>query len=112
MAAAEFNQTTNNLLVVFDGEGKWRIYRGLNVNTLSLFFNDPYYGSATEGRIIRFLSPTSTTDQGVSIEMVVETKAIDFGDLEHTKVGRKVYMKGKNTGAVYQLFMSFDEGTV
>jgi hypothetical protein len=109
LAAAEFNQTANNLLIVFDGEGKWRIYRGINVNTLSLFFNDPYYGSATEGRIIRFLS--GLTDQGAAIEMIVETKAIDFGDLEHTKIGRKVYMKGKNTGAVYSLFMSFDEGT-
>lgn len=110
LAAAEFNQTTNNLLIVLDGEGKWRIYRGINVNTLSLFFNDPYFGSATEGRIIRFLSPLSTTDQGTPIQMIVETKALDYGDLEHDKVGRKVYISGRNTGAVYQVFMSFDAG--
>lgn len=109
LAAAEFNQTTNNLVIVLDGEGKWRTYRGINVNTLGLFFNDPYYGSALEGRIIRFL--LGATDQGTAIEMVLETKAIDFGDMEHDKIGRKVYVKGKNTGAVYQVFMSFDNGT-
>jgi hypothetical protein len=43
--------------------------------------------------------------------MIVETKAIDFGDMEHTKIGRKVYLKGKNTGAVYSLSMSFDGGS-
>lgn len=110
LAAAELNQTTNNLLVVLDGEGKWRIYRGININTLSLFFNDPYFGSATVGRIIRFLSPLSTTDQGTPIEMIIETKAFDMGDLEHDKVGRKIYISGTNTGAVYQVYMSFDGG--
>lgn len=109
LAAAEFNQTTNNIVLVFDGEGKWRTYRGVTINTFSLFFNDPYYGSSVEGRIVRFLS--GATDQGSAIEMVAETKAIDFGDMEHNKVGRKVYLKGKNTGAVYSVFMSFDEGT-
>lgn len=109
LAAAEFNQTTNNLVVVLDGEGKWRVYRNIFINTFSLFFNDPYYGNALEGRIIKFLS--STTDQGNAIEMVVESKALDFGDLERTKIGRKVYLKGKNTGAVYQLSMSFDDGS-
>lgn len=109
MAAAEFNQTSNNLLIVFDGEGKWRIYRGVNVNTLSLFFNDVYYGSSLEGRLVRFL--TGATDQGAAIHMLAETKAFDFGDMEHTKVGRKVYLKGKNTGAVFTVWMSFDEGT-
>ena len=109
LAAAEFNQLTNNVLIVYDGEGKWRTYRGVSVNTLGLFFNDPYYGSATEGRIIRFL--LGATDQGTPIEMVLETKAIDFGDLEHTKIGRKVYVKGRNTGAVFQVYMSFDGGT-
>lgn len=109
LAAAEFNQTANNIVIVLDGEGKWRVYRGLNINTFSFFFNEPYYGSSLEGRIVRFLS--GATDQGDPIQMIVETKAFDFGDLEHTKIGRKVYIKGKNTGAVYQVFMSFDEGS-
>jgi hypothetical protein len=108
LAAAEFNQTANNVVMVYDGEGKWRIYRGININTLSLFFNDPYYGDALAGYLVRFLF--GATDRGDPIELIAETKAIDFGDLEHTKVGRKVYLKGKNTGAVYQLFMSFNEG--
>lgn len=108
LAAAEFNQTTNNLLIVLDGEGKWRIYRGVFINTLGLFFNDPYYGSSIVGRIIRFL--IGITDQGTPIEMVVESKSIDFDDMEHTKIGRKLYLKVKNTGAVYQVYMSFDDG--
>ena len=106
LAAAEFNQTTNNVVIVFDGEAKWRVYRDININTLSLFFNDPYYGSAIDGRLVRFLS--GNTDD--AIEMIIETKSVDFNDTIHDKIGRKVYVKGKNTGAVYQLFMSFDEG--
>ena len=109
LAAAEYNQTTNNILIEYDLEGKWRTHRGITIATLSYFFNEPYYGSSVEGRIIKFL--TSDTDQGVAIELVIETKAMDFGDMEHTKIGRKVYLKGKNTGAVYQVFMSFDDGT-
>lgn len=106
--AAEYNQTTNNVGIVLDGTGQWRIYRDINVNAISYFFNAPYFSSATEGRVVQFLS--GTTDLGSAIQMVVDSKALDFGDLEHTKVCRKVYLKGKNTGAVFTVQVSFDNG--
>lgn len=108
IAAAEYNQTANNLVLVFDGTNKWRIYRDLSINAFSYFFNVPYYSSATAAQVVQFLSGTS--DQGTPITMIVELKSMDFGDLEHRKIVRKVYIRGKNTGAVYQVLASVDEG--
>lgn len=109
LAAAEYNQTTNNLMIVWDGEGNWRIYRGITANTMGFFFNDPYYGSSIVGKFIKFLQ--STTDQGTPIEMIVDTKSIDFEDSEHTKILRKLYLSGHNTGAAFQVSFSLDGGT-
>lgn len=108
LAAAEYNETSNNVVIVLDGEGNWRLYRGINANTLGYFFNEPYYGSSSEGRFIKFLQ--STTDQGTPIEMIVDTKSVEFDDPEHTKILRKLYLRGHNTGAVYQVQYSFDGG--
>lgn len=109
LAAAEYNQTTNNIVIVWDGEGNWRLYRGVTANTMGFFFNDPYYGSSVVGRFIKFLQ--STTDQGTPIEMIVDTKSIDFEDAEHTKILRKLYLSGQNTGAAFQVSFSLDGGT-
>jgi len=108
LAAAEYNQTTNNVIIVWDGEGSWRIYRGINANTLGYFFNEPYYGSSLVGRFVKFLQ--SNTDQGTPIEMIVDTKSIEFEDPYHTKILRKLYLSGKNTGAAYQVSFSLDGG--
>lgn len=108
LAAAEFNQTTNNIIIVWDGEGNWRLYRGINANTLGFFFNDPYYGSSTVGKFIKFLQ--SNTDNGAAIEMIVDTKSIEFEDADHTKILRKLYLRGQNTGAAYQVSFSLDGG--
>lgn len=108
LSAAEYNQTTNNLMIVWDGEGNWRIYRGIFANTLGFFFNDPYYGSSTVGRFVKFLQ--SNTDSGATIEMIVDTKSIEFEDSDHTKILRKLYLRGHNTGAAYQVSFSLDGG--
>lgn len=108
MAAAEFDQTSNNVVFKFDEQGKWRIYRDLNINVFSFFFNDPYYGSASEGRIIRFLQ--STTDQGANITFDVRTKAQGFGTGIKRKVLAKLFVTGLNTGATYQFSYSLDSG--
>jgi hypothetical protein len=108
LAAAEYNQTYNNVIIVWDGEGNWRLYRGINANTLGYFFNEPYYGSSLEGRFVKFLQ--STTDQGTNIEMIVDTKSIEFEDPDHTKVLRKAYIRGTHTGAVYKVQYSLDGG--
>lgn len=115
LATAEYNNTTNNVVLVLDAEGKWRVYRGLDINTFSLFFNKPYYGRATAGQIIQYLS--ADTDQGTNIEFDVRTKAFDFANqydadaADALKILRSVEISGVNTGATITPYYSIDEGT-
>lgn len=105
LAAAEYNQAANNLLLVFDGEGMWRIYKELSINTLSFFFNDPYYGSSTTGLIYKFLYGNTS-----AIEMIVDTKELDLDYPDKTKVCRNVRINGNSTGAVLYVQFSADGG--
>lgn len=109
LAAAEFGNTTNNLVLQYDQDGKWRIFRGLQIATLSYFFNQPYYGDAVEGRVRRFLD--SSTDHGNAITMIVDTKAFDLAYPDKTKILRKLYMQVTNTGGTYTPQFSVDDGT-
>jgi hypothetical protein len=115
LAAAEFNQTTNNIVLVLDRENKWRIYRGIDVGTFSLFFNKPYYGRASAGQVIQFLS--AVTDQGTNITFDVRTKAFDFFNPKDPDSGqafkflREAYVTGVGTGATLTCYYSIDEGT-
>jgi len=113
LAAAEFGNTSNNVVLVFDENNKWRVYRGLNINTMGFFFNNPYYGSATVGKLVKFLD--GATDQGTNIEMVVETKAFVGPDSERnpfsTLVAKKLYVGVGNTGATWNFYYSVDNGT-
>lgn len=115
LSVAEFNQTTNNVILIYDDTNKWRIYRELNFSTMGLFFNDFYCGLSTSGQIVKFLE----TNIGKVIEMDIRTKALDFSTgqdytfdtLQKTKLLKKVYIVGVNTGAVYTVSVSYDEGT-
>ncbi len=116
VASLFFNidNTYNNLMLVLDEDNTWKIYEGVNANTMSLFFNDAYYGLSTAGKLVKFLQ--SNTDRGIAIEMDIRTKAFDFTKdaefptLEKTKILKKLYLVGKNTGAVYTVYASYDNG--
>jgi len=114
VSLAEFDQTSNNLLIVLDLKGKWRLYRGVNIATFSLFFNQPYAGLSTVGRIVKFLQ--GLTDSGSNIEVDIRTPAHDFSTFKKNnsnryKVVHKLFIEGRNTGATYQVFFSVDGGT-
>jgi hypothetical protein len=114
VALAEFESDHNNLLYVLDYEGKWRLFRDINVATMSFFFNNPYYGDAVQGKIIRFLEGLS--DQGTPIELQVNTKAYngstEYSDYEgKVKVLDNMILSVKNTGATYDVSYSVDDGT-
>lgn len=112
LSVAEFGQTVNNVVLKFDSEGKWRIFRGMYINTFSFFFNDPYYGSSQVGRIVKFLPSSANTEHdGSNIEFDVRTKAFDFGDSSKRKVLVKVFVIGTGTGATYTPTFSTDGGT-
>lgn len=112
ISVAEFGQTTNNLLIELDSDGKWRLHRGFVINTFSLFFNQPYYGHATSGKIVRFLQGTSNL--GAPIEFDIRTKTLQImpnsKDDNLTKIIKNVTLTGASTGATYQVSFSVNEG--
>lgn len=112
LAVAEFESSTNNLLFIFDQEGKWRVYRNLNISTLSYFFNNPYFCDAVTNKIIKFLQGTS--DSGAVIPLEFRSKAFDFSaDENHddkVKILEKCIISGRNTGATYTIEYSVDGG--
>jgi len=113
LAAAEFESSTNNIIFVFDQEAKWRVYRGLNIAVLSYFFNNPYFGDAVTGKIVKFLE--SNSDNGAAIEFDFRSRAFDFStegfsNDDKAKMLEKVILSGRNTGATYTVTYSVDDG--
>jgi len=108
LSAAEYGQTTNNIVFKLEKDNNFRVYRGLAINCFTSFFNDVYYGRSTEGRVVKWL--TGLDDQGTNIELDIQTAAISYEDTEHTKILRKVYVTGKGTGAAYTPQYSVDDG--
>ena len=113
VSLAEFEQDKNNLMYVLDFTGKWRLFKDVNAATLSYFFNNPYYGDGSNGKIARFLE--GTADQGSPIELDVRTKAFD-GSTQWTdnedkvKVLDHVIVSVTNTGASFDCHYSIDDG--
>lgn len=113
VSLSEFENDYNNIVFVLDFEGKWRVFRDLNIATLSYFFNNPYFGDAVSGNIVKFLEGTS--DEGDPIELDVYTKAFD-GSSQYTdnedkvKVLDHVIIDCANTGATFDCSYSVDGG--
>lgn len=113
VALAELNNNTNNLILELDLNSKWRRLGGIQIATMSFFFNRPYIGLATSGQVRKFLE--GYTDAGSPIEFDVRTKAFDFStqwkDIsEKYKIAGEIIVHAKNTGAALQFFYSPDEG--
>jgi hypothetical protein len=115
LAAAEINsvdsnnQPLNNIVIVYDQEGLWRLFRGLNINSLSLFFNQPYYLDAVRKYLYQWLTPP--TGLSGAIMMDVRTKAFDLGLLDNLKNVRSCRVVGTNTGTTIHTYYSVDRGT-
>ena len=105
---AEYGQTANNLVINLDADGLWRIWRGQSVGTLSLFFNEPYFGDASVAQVRKFL--TGTSDHGNAIETIVELKAFDLEQATKAKILRQVFVVVEQTGASYTATYSVDHG--
>lgn len=105
---ATYNSTVNNVLVKLDRDGKWRVWYGQSIGTLSYFFDEVFFGDASTAIVRKFLS--GTTDHGNAIEMDVRLKAFDFETSTKSKVLRQVFVVFANTGATYDVSYSLDEG--
>lgn len=116
LSVAEFNQTSNNLLLKYDATGNWRIRRDINVSTMGLFFNDPFFGISTEGQVVKYLQGLVNPD-GSNITLDLRTKSFDFSNdgeydtLEKTKILRSLHVVLTNTGATPSFYASFDGGS-
>jgi hypothetical protein len=114
LAAAKFGSDVNNIVLVLDPSNKWRIWENINIATLTLFFNNPYYGDANTGDIVKMFQ--GTLDLGIdSIPFDVRFKAMDFSNQysdnrDKQKVIRDVIITGRNTGATYTFYYSTDIG--
>lgn len=111
VALAELGNDNNNIIIQLDAKGKWRIKRGLGVNTFGYFFNDPYFGQSTAGVIGKFLEGLS--DLGTDIEIDIRTRALDFSsnffdNSQFTKVPESFMLEGRGTGATYDVSYSTD----
>ncbi len=113
MAVATYGSTYNNVLYKYDHDNTWQRDEDLAINTFSLFFNDPYYGSSIDGKLILFL--TATTDFGTNVTMDIrvplKVSARQIGDLEDkVKILRDVTCTVLGTGATYLFYYSVDQG--
>lgn len=102
---AEYNNTTNNLMLVLDPNGNWRVHRDLNAATFGFFFGDPYYGDAVDGKVKKLLGGIDQV-----VELDVRTKAFDFEDITKRKMLHHAYVVVANTGATFDVSYSTDEG--
>jgi hypothetical protein len=113
VSLAEFGNEENNVIVQLDAKGKWRIKRGLGVNTFGFFFNEVYFGSSTSAVVGKFLE--GFEDLGTDIEIDIRTRAFDFseqyfGVSEFEKIPESVILEGLGTGATYTVSYSLDNG--
>lgn len=113
VSLASLGSLVNDIILQIDIDGKWRRMAGLSISTFSFFFNRPYFGLATTGRIRKFLD--GVTDAGVAITFDWRTKAFDYStkyddNTSKVKVVGEVVLNAVNTGATYQTFYSVDAG--
>jgi hypothetical protein len=116
LAAAEYGNTTNNVVFMYDQDSNWKFFRGLTINTFCTFFTDAYYGSSLVGQIVKFIASNTVgnnTDQGTNIAMDMRTKAFsrELMSEEKTKYLRQVILRGLGTGARLTPTYSIDGGT-
>jgi hypothetical protein len=96
-------------VIVYDQEGLWRLFRGLNINSLSLFFNQPYYLDAVRKYLYQWLTPPPGPSGAIMMD--VRTKAFDLGLLDNLKNVRSCRVVGTNTGTTIHTYYSVDRGT-
>lgn len=108
LAAAELDAPQNNVVIVYDQDGLWRLFRDININSLSLFFNQPFYCDAIRKYIYQWLTPPTGTSDAITMD--VRTKAFDLGLIENLKNVRSCRITGINTGTTIHTYYSVDRG--
>lgn len=108
LSAATVGATTNNIVIVWDFKNNWRILTGVTINSLGLFFNEPFYCDGVRSNIYQWL--VSPSGSGSAINMDVRGKAFDLGDVNTLKIPRSFRVTGINTGTTIHAYYSVDRG--
>lgn len=109
LAAAELGQTKNNVVISYDFEGNWRLFRDIHINSLSLFFNVPYFADAVQKFLYQWLIPPTGISEAITMDF--RTKAFDLDDTNRLKSVRSMCVIGLNTGTTIHAYYSVDRGT-
>lgn len=110
LAAAEFNSTTNNIVLYYDREGRWGQYTGLNINTMGLFYGQAYYGDALVGSYIKWLDPTIMTSQSIEVDIRTKAYSDELISSDKTKALRHVIVDCIDEQATIEPMYSVDNG--
>jgi hypothetical protein len=109
-SAATLGSSTNNVVVSWDYENKWRVWYGVTINAMGLFFNQPFYSDATRNNVYQWLIPLPSNGSGPSVMMDVRTKAFDLSNINVLKNVRSLRITGLNTGTTIHAYYSPDRG--
>jgi hypothetical protein len=108
LALSEIGSDHNNIIYCLNEMGQWRKMSGINATAMLSYFQVPYFVDAVNGSVYRY--DQGDTDFGSAINMDVRWKAFDFKRPENNKILWFVYLSGINTGATYQVWVSYDDG--
>ncbi len=110
IAAAEFNHTTNNIVLYYDREGRWGQYTNLSINTMGLFFGQAYYGDALVGDYVRWLDPTIASTQAIAVDVRTKAYGAEIISDDKTKTLRHLVVECEDTLATITPLYSIDAG--
>jgi hypothetical protein len=113
LATSLFGSDHNDILYKFDHQETWKRDEDIEIATLTLFFNVPYYGHSTDGYLVLFNN--GATDLGdpiaMDIRFPVKVAARTPMDLDDKiKLLKDAIACVKGTGAAYSFFYSVDQG--
>jgi hypothetical protein len=88
----------NNIILLFDDNGKWTMMNGVNAQSICFYKGKLYIGDSVNGNI--YIYDSGNTDNGADINGYYTTKDFDFGYPDNDKMPRYVYVhiKGQSSG--------------
>lgn len=109
LSAAEAGQTTNNIVIAYDYLGNWRVFQNINMTSMGLFFQLPYYLDGVRNNIYQWQVSLDGTGS-LPFMMDVRTKAFNLSDVSNLKNVRSLWVNGLNTGTTIHAYYSLDRG--
>jgi hypothetical protein len=110
IAAAEYGNTTNNIVLYYDWKGRWGQYSGLNINTMGLFFGNPYFGDALVGNYTKWIDPSIINSDVIDFMIVTKSYSSEIVSDDKAKLVRHLIVKCTDYLSTIYPEYSVDEG--